>query len=518
MPVRALEELRCAARLARDLPGFLSTPIDAAGARDRVERQVKARGQRFLDMLKESVFAHPESPYRRVLDWMGCELGDIRGMVEQDGVEGALQRLAAEGFYFTFDQFKARRPMVLGSREFSFRDSDFNNPRYQPHFILWTGGSRSPAMQVPVSLEFVEEMAVSTVAGLEANGLSRHRHAYWLLSTALTLALRQAKLGHSPVAWFYPVGPIPWKGKVAAHALALLAGALGRPLPKPRFHDLADGEGMARWLERERAAGPILLTCYASSMVRICGAARELGIDLADVCFVTFGEPYTEAKQQIVAGAGARTVSHYGFTEGGLAGYSCANPVAPDDVHLFEHTFALVTRPVHGIHAFLLTSLTSSAPKIMLNVEPGDYGVIEHRPCGCRLERIGLTRHIHTIRSYEKLTGEGMTFVKSDLLRILEQVLPARFGGSAADYQLVEAEDEAGIVRLTLVISPRVGPVEEQHARELLLEELRRDGGPSVAGSQAWERGGTVRIHRGEPTATAAGKVLPFHRVRGPGA
>jgi hypothetical protein len=59
--------------------------------------------------------------------------------------------------------------------------------------------------------------------------------------------------------------------------------------------------------------------------------------------------------------------------------------------------------------------------------------------------------------------------------------------------------------------------LEEQQAQEFFLGELRRDGGPSVAGSQAWERGGTVRIQRGEPAATAAGKVLPFHKVSGRG-
>ena len=35
---------------------------------------------------------------------------------------------------------------------------------------------------------------------------------------------------------------------------------------------------------------------------------------------------------------------------------------------------------------------------------------IEQRPCGCLLGALGLTTHLSEIRSFEKLTGAGMTF------------------------------------------------------------------------------------------------------------
>lgn len=56
-------------------------------------------------------------------------------------------------------------------------------------------------------------------------------------------------------------------------------------------------------------------------------------------------------------------------------------------------------------------------------------------------ERLGWTLHLHGIRSVEKLTAAGMTFLDSDVIRVLEEVLPGRFGGGPTHYQLVEEED-----------------------------------------------------------------------------
>lgn len=518
--MHAAWELLCTARMSVDLGSFIRTPISMSAAHQLLQRRLQQREAAFLSVLEHVVYANARSPYRRMLRAMSCEFADIRAMVNRDGVEGALGKLADEGFYLTFDEFKGRAPVVRGGWQFRFSDRDFDNPQVRSHFILWTGGSRNPAMAVRVSLDFVADMAVHTAVALEANGLSDHRHAYWLFSTALTLALRQVKLGRSPLAWFYPLSPIPWKGQLGARWLAWLSSRLGRRLPAPEHLDLREPDRMMDWLVRAARHGPVLLTCYASSMVRICRAAIERGVPLSDVCFVTFGEPFTEAKRVLVEAAGARAVSHYGFTEGGLVGYSCANPTVSDDVHVFDNAYAILQRPRaigqtgESVDAFLLTTLLRSAPKVMLNVEPGDHGLLQNRSCGCGLESIGLRRHMALIRSYEKLTSEGMTFAKGGLLRLLETVLPERFGGSLVDYQLVEEEDEGGIVRLNLLVSPRVGPIDEGALRQVFLAELSRDGGPTRTGAAAWERADTVRIRRCEPMPTAAGKILPFHLIR----
>jgi len=128
---------------------------------------------------------------------------------------------------------------------------------------------------------------------------------------------------------------------------------------------------------------------------------------------------------------------------------------------------------------------------------------------------VGLITHLARIRSFEKLSSEGMTFVKTDLLRVLEEILPGRFGGTSADYQVLEEEGENGILRLFLIVSPKVGPIDEARVCRTFLEELGRDGEFQRLGADIWQRAGTVKVRRAWPVATKAGKILPFHLVRG---
>jgi len=72
----------------------------------------------------------------------------------------------------------------------------------------------------------------------------------------------------------------------------------------------------------------------------------------------------------------------------------------------------------------------------------------------------GYRTHLHSIRSYEKLTSEGMNFVGSDLLAVIETVLPSRFGGGPPDYQLVEEEVD-GLPKVSVYVSPRLGDIDE---------------------------------------------------------
>jgi hypothetical protein len=139
----------------------------------------------------------------------------------------------------------------------------------------------------------------------------------------------------------------------------------------------------------------------------------------------------------------------YGFSEGGNVGSQCANHGPVDDIHISLDAFAVVQRrrPLPNgeiVDSLLLTSLRSATPKVLLNAEIGDYAVLETRRCGCRFDGYGYLQHLHTIRSFGKLTGDGVTFIGSDILHILERSLPRRFGGSMADYQLVEEQAPDG--------------------------------------------------------------------------
>jgi hypothetical protein len=166
------------------------------------------------------------------------------------------------------------------------------------------------------------------------------------------------------------------------------------------------------------------------------------------------------------------------------------------------------------VDALLLTALSPAAPKMLLNVETGDAARVETRRCGCGLGALGLTTHLSDVASFEKLTGEGMTFARTNLVRVLEHDLPARFGGGALDYQLVEEEAAGGAARLVLLVSPAVGPLDAEAVRAAFLGAVGGEGAVAAFMAEFWRRAGTVEVRREVPRATGAGKVLPFHLAR----
>jgi hypothetical protein len=121
-------------------------------------------------------------------------------------------------------------------------------------------------------------------------------------------------------------------------------------------------------------------------------------------------------------------------------------------------------------------------------------------------DRLGFTTHLENIRSYEKLTTEGMHFTGSTLLRIVEEVLPARFGGDPTDYQLAEAEVEGNrVVRIRM--HPRLGDVPEEEVVGAVLSSLAAEGAGDRMMADIWRQAKTLRLERRPPEVSAAGKV-----------
>jgi hypothetical protein len=151
-----------------------------------------------------------------------------------------------------------------------------------------------------------------------------------------------------------------------------------------------------------------------------------------------------------------------------------------------------------------------TAPKILINVASGDFGTLEDRRCGCALGEAGLSQHMRQIQSITKLTGRGITLVGGDIAHIIEELLPARFGGTAQDYQLVEEEGDHGASSLVLLVSPGVQLTDEGAPARALLEALAR-GRPGARFSGALlENAGAVIVKRQKPRASVRGKQPAF--------
>jgi hypothetical protein len=289
-------------------------------------------------------------------------------------------------------------------------------------------------------------------------------------------------------------------------------------LPAPARVPVTSPLAIARWMGEVLARGetPLLLT-YSSLAVRLGRAAADAGIDLGGAELLLYGEPVTEARLSAVRGCGAVARPVYVTTETSRLADGCLTPAHPDDVHLFHDCHALIQpgdeeiRPELPARALLVSSLRRTAPLILLNVSMGDEAVVGERRCGCALDELGWSVHLHTIRSYEKLTAGGMTFLDTDVIPVLEEWLPARFGGGPTDYQLVEDSSAEGEARVRLLVHPSVGPLDAAAVAEAFLSRIGAGPGAARVMGLVWQDAQLLRVERRPPIMTSSGKILHLH-------
>ena len=522
-------DLKMYLRFARGLRGFLRQTISLEEARAIVRRRMGERENNFLRLIERGIFGYPHSPYQPLLKLAGCELGDIRNMVRSKGLEGTLRALRAEGVYVTFEEFKGRQPIVRQGREIRVTPHDFDNPYLSHYYQIETGGTTGAGTRIQMDLDHLAALAPIHVLGNEAHGVLDSPCVIWLGilpdSSGFNNILGYARSARFFEKWFTPIvsGDLKpaLKYRVATIYIIMAARLFGAPIPWPQRVRLDQADVVAHSIaEILKASGSCLIRTHVGMAVRVCVAAREAGIDFTGATFVGGGEPPSPAKVREITGTGARYVPNFFFTEAGLAGISCAHPTDDNDLHFFKDILALIQHPRRvpqadmTVDAFHFTTLLPTAPILMLNVESDDYGILETRPCGCSLESYGFTDHLRQIRSFGKLTSEGVTLVGSEMVRILEEVLPAKFGGSALDYQLIEQEDENGLTRISLVISPKISITDESAVIRTVHEALAQSSVAADLAQAHWSQADTFRVKRMEPVWTARGKLMPFRPAR----
>lgn len=519
------EEALQGARLFASLPRFLRRPIAPHDARSILQDRLQHRADRFLSLARNVFFRQPASVYRRLLALAGCEYGDLVGLVSREGVEGALGTLARRGVYLTVDELKGRRPIVRGPATIAARPDDMRDAAAAAHLSVHTGGSRGAATTVPIDLAYVRSRAVDTGLAVQALGGRDWAHAVWGVpgGANMVVLLECAAFGGWPARWFSQIDPrhpdLPARYRWSARAMRW--SSIGAPtrLPAIEHAPLAEPTPILRWLDEMRRAGrtPHLHT-HASSAVRLCQVAEAAGMRLDGVWLTAASEPITAARLATMHRTGATCWPQYATVEAGVVARGCTRASAPDDVHVFEDRLALVQvdpgDPPPGLTpgALLVTSLSRTATALLLlNVSLGDVAQVDRTPCGCPLEQVGWTLHLREVRSVEKLTAAGMTFLDTDVVRVLEEVLPARFGGGPTDYQLVEEETSDGRPGLRLLIHPRVGPIASDEVADAFLSAIGAARDASLVMGIAWRDAGLLRVERRAPLVTAAGKILHLH-------
>lgn len=524
-PLRMLDDVRMFSRFATGLRSFLKKPLTPQDCHRLAVEDLRRRDDNFLLLLRRGVYENPRSPYRALLRWAGSEYGDVERMVRKDGAEAALERLHDAGVYVHLDEFKGRRPITRGGLELPVTADDFDNPLMSRDFEVASGGSTGKRKRLGVDLDQVAHDTSVEYIGREANGYADRPFALWRAippgSAGIKAALMSSKLGQPLSRWFSPHA-ISWEPAMIKSTLFMLYAVhgsrwFGAGIPLPQHVPLGDATPVAHWLANQVRTGmPVALSAPGSSAVRICMAAEAGGFDISGSVFRMGGEPITSGKVELAQRLGVKAVCSWGMSEAGNVGIGCPHGEVLDDMHVYRAKIAFIQRPkdlpdgTSQVDALYMTTLLPRTPKIMLNLETGDYGILSRQSCGCPLGEVGLDVHIHTLRSFDKLTTGGMHFLGSDILTLVEQILPSTYGGYPTDYQFVEQEQGDALSRVNIVVSTRISKIVEDDVVQTVLNFLGSRSRGDRAMANHWREGDTLRVVRGEPLANDVGKISPL--------
>jgi hypothetical protein len=524
-----LADLLAYGRYALGLRRFLGEKETLESATARIKRNLARREPQFLALVERAVFANPRSPYLALFRSAGCTLDDVRRLLDSHGLDATLSVLRDAGVYVTFEEFKGRRPIVRDGREYPVDAGDFDSPRPSSWLQVETSGSSGRAIRVTHHLDFLQERIGHYLVLLAAYGILDAPSALWrgLLPdpSGLNFVLLLARVGHPPLRWFTPTWHGRWRDRRllkfrVAHLTTMMASKAARArIPWPELVPVDEAARVAAWMaDMLRRHGRCVTFTVPSRAVRVAREAIARGIDLTGATFFIAGEPVTPAKVSAIRESGARCMSTYGQLEGGRVGMGCREAADPGDVHVLADVCALIASPrmagtaAEPLSALHLTVLPPTVPKVMINTELDDFGILETRVCHCPFGQLGLTTHLRNIRSAGKFTGEGVTLLESEMAHVVEEVLPRRFGGTAIDYQVLQEEDAHGIARVTLLVSPDIAIPSDADVIQTMLDALSHESLGAEAARQIWAQSGTLRVRRERPVATARGKLAPVYR------
>ena len=523
--LRMLREARFYAKLALGLRRLSQTPphvVFEASIQDQLEH----REERWLALVREVIYGQDSHPYRRMMAEARCEWDDLASLVRSSGLTRALEALRESGVYLSHDEFKGRTTIVRGGREIEATSDSFNNPTADGLLGTISSGSRSGGTFTFESIEYRLYRENYYRLVWKEFGLSDYEvlalEAILPSQNGIASCLKTSRIGSRLEKWYSVGGALrdSWHYRAATAGFVALGNLLGAKGRYPDYLPDDDFLPVADWLAGRRAAGAsCVVETNVSSAVRVSAAACDSGLDISSTLFLVGGETLSSPKRLAIERSGAAPYPNYWLTETGPVGYACLSMTTGSSVHLFEDSLEAIQyrRRLPGsseeVNSLLLTTLHPSAPRVLINVETDDAGVIEQARCECCFSRLGLRRVIRDVASYGKLTGMGVTLSTWDLVNLLEVRLPARFGGGPGDYQLAETEGRNGSSRVCLRFSPRLETVAPQEIRQGFLTELKRCHGGSTA-IRAWSHAGVFTVEQSAPITGATGKVLPVCLLR----
>ena len=234
-----------------------------------VADEAEHRDERLLRTLDTMVWPFPTSPTRRLLDAAGLEDGDVRALVAERGLVGALEALRDAGVYVTYEEHQGEVDVQRGSTRFRLGPRDFFNPVVAADYLATTGGSSAGAgTPVEVSFAWQRRQGLQRAIQHDMAGVGSRPLAIWLplfpSAAGLGAVMKNTAGGNRPARWFSQTDA--GMSGVSSHKrlanrflpLALRFGRTG--LPAPQHVPTADPEPVVTWLRRDgrspRCRGP----------------------------------------------------------------------------------------------------------------------------------------------------------------------------------------------------------------------------------------------------------------------
>ena len=299
---------------ARGLGGYLRDPITLEEARASAERGLSARSQSFLQVLERYVYNDPRNPYFRLLEHAGIELGDVRGLLDEAGLEGTLQHLYDAGVYLTQEEHKGSDQVRRGSLKFRASIADLADRTSATFVGLQTSGSTGTPLSLSSDSARERESTIRRILGYAAVRGDRPMAAWD--AKALGMAMSFAKAG-MPLQRHFTTNGFRWTAEgfrtvVLNYYTLLVARLSGRPTPRPQYASRESSLTVVKWLAARTAEGsPALLDCPASLAVRACLYASEHSFDISGTLFLVHGEPFTLGKAEVLKSVGTEARARY---------------------------------------------------------------------------------------------------------------------------------------------------------------------------------------------------------------
>jgi SAM-dependent methyltransferase len=506
------------ARFAAGAPAYLRGSIASAAAREEVRRRLASREESFLRVVDGLMLQNGRAPYRELLAGAGWDRARLERSVSRDGVEGTLESLRDDGVWISAGELRGSEAIERVGVRLHPRAADFDNPVHMGRAIRGTtsGTGGAPARVAYDWSMFAEEASLESLL-FESHGLLDRPWAMWLPALPAMAGVHNllvhARMRQPPERWFSHA-PARAADRAMLRCLRALARADGMDLPAPEHLRPAEAAVVARWLAAARdRAGRAALKTFSSSALRVAESARRMGIELEGCVLLAGGEPLSERRRSFIESTGARVFGRYVATETGWIAGACGMQ-ADDRMHLYSDRLAVVEGDPapSGGRRLLVTTLSPTSGKLLLNADIGDSGVLGVGSCPCALGSAGLNHHLAEVRPRDRLVGEGMSVPAATLGAILDDAI-ADAGGAPDGWQIAETEDGAGRSRVVINVGGSV-PMSEQELVSRVLDRLPHAGPGYRLAADAWRDAATLIVRREEPDFTPAFKMPPVAPAR----